>query len=188
MTKQFYLVTKNGLLDVASMLLEETCEAVLTGLTKLMDDSYGRMVSQPAQLAFVQRKDVESLNHETVMGFSRFFSRHDTEHAVIIQWTEDGELFPYLLGDGRLNVLRRGAGPDSKRARAGRAVTTLSASSQAMRRHPAGAGYSTYRSRRSPTARICSGLRRTSSRRYLTTTATSWSPCSNGRAESSPTG
>ena len=110
MGKQYYLVTKSGLLDVAGMLLEETREAVLTGLTKLMDDSYGKMTSQPAQLAFVQRKDVESLNHETVMGFSRFFSRHDTEHAVIIQWTEDGELFPYLLGDGRLMFFEEALG------------------------------------------------------------------------------
>ena len=110
MGKQYYLVTKSGLLDVAGMLLEETREAVLTGLTKLMDDSYGKMTSQPAQLAYVQRKDVESLNHETVMGFSRFFSRHDTEHAVIIQWTEDGELFPYLLSDGRLMFFEEALG------------------------------------------------------------------------------
>ena len=102
MATNYYLVTRNGLLDMASMLLEETREAVSTNLQKLVDDSYGKMTSQPAQLAFVQRKDVDSLNHETAMGFSRFFSRHDTEHAVIIQWTEDGELFPYLLGDGRL--------------------------------------------------------------------------------------
>lgn len=108
--KQYYLITKNGLLDVNSMLIEETREAVLTNLQKLMDESYGKLSSQPAQLAFVQRKDVESLNHETVMGFDRFFSRHDTEHAVIIQWTEDGELFPYLLGDGRLMNFEDGLG------------------------------------------------------------------------------
>jgi len=102
LTKQYYLITRNGLLDVASMLLEETREAVLANLEKLVDDSYGKMASQPGQLAFVQRTDVERLSHETAQGFYRFFSRHDTEHAVVIQWTEDGELFPYLLGDGRL--------------------------------------------------------------------------------------
>ena len=40
------------------MLHEETREAVLTNLNRLMDDSYGNMASQPAQLAFVQRPDV----------------------------------------------------------------------------------------------------------------------------------
>ena len=102
MRKQYYLITKKGLLDVAAMLLEETREAVLTNLNKLMDESYGKMKSQPALLAFVQRPDVEDLNRETAAGFARFFSRHDTEHAVIIQWMEDGEPFPYLLGNGRL--------------------------------------------------------------------------------------
>ncbi len=102
MAEQYYLITKDGLLDVASMLMEDVCDEVLANLRTITDDSYGSLSAQPIQVAAVDKGDIRGFAPEAIAGFGRFFERHDTERAIIARWTEDGETFHYFLGDGRL--------------------------------------------------------------------------------------
>lgn len=102
LTTKYYLITKDGLLDVASMLMEDVCDEVLANLRTLTDDSYGSLSAQPIQIAAVKGGDIGGFDPETIAGFGRFFDRHDTERAIIARWTEDGETFHYFLGNGRL--------------------------------------------------------------------------------------
>ena len=102
LTEQYYLITRDGLLDVASRLMEDVRDEVLANLRTITDDSYGSLSAQPIQVAAVDGGDIGDFDPETIAGFGRFFDRHDTERAIIARWTEDGETFHYFLGDGRL--------------------------------------------------------------------------------------
>ena len=102
MTTKHYLITKDGLLDVASMLLDDVRYEVLANIRTITDDSYGKISAQPVQVAAVDGGDIGELDPETIAGFGRFFERHETDRAIIAQCAEDGETFHYFLGNGRL--------------------------------------------------------------------------------------
>ena len=102
MARNYYLVTKNGLLDVRSMLVDETQEAVRQNLQAVTDNSYGKLQSQELSIVAVDENGLGDLTPESIAGFGRFFERNDLKRCILLEWIEDNEPHYYFLGDGRL--------------------------------------------------------------------------------------
>ncbi len=102
MTTKYYLITKGGLLDVSTLLREESRDLVLANLRNLTDDSYGKLGPQNVRVALVDEEILATLSPVAIAGFGRFFRRHDVERCFLIEWTEDGEPHHHVIGNGRL--------------------------------------------------------------------------------------
>lgn len=111
MTTNYYLITKDGLLDVSTLLREESRDLVFANLRNLTDDSYGKLGPQNVRVALVDEEILANLSPEAISGFGRFFSRHDVERCFLIEWTEEGERHHHVIGNGRLVFYEDALGP-----------------------------------------------------------------------------
>lgn len=111
MTTNYYLITKGGLLDVSALLREESREQVIANLLNLTDDSYGRLGPQNVRVALVDEDVLATLSPDAISGFGRFFRRHGVERSFLVEWTEDGDPYHHLIGNGRLIFYEEALGP-----------------------------------------------------------------------------
>ena len=108
--RNYYMVTKNGLLDVRSMLVDETREAVRQNLKAVTDESYGRLQHQELSIVAVDESELSDLAPESIAGFGRFFERNDLKRCILLEWIEDNEPYHYFLGDGRITFFEDALG------------------------------------------------------------------------------